>query len=95
MNDADPNQPQYMNITSLDEAMERYRRQQANEEFVKGRDNRTDISSSKILPSASIESSTSVLWQKKTIGPDAWYNDDFNYDKAVSVSYTHLRAHET
>ena len=85
LNDADPNQPQYMNITSLDETMERYRRQQANEEFVKGRDNRTDLSSSKILPSASIESSTSVLWQKKTIGPDAWYNDDFNYDKAVFV----------
>ena len=33
-------------------------------------------------------------WKKKAIGPDDWYNDDFNYDQTHSFSQDPLLNHQ-
>merc|ERR1711894_575311 len=74
-------QPEYINISALDETMEKYNRQKENDESLsRKRIGREDRDSQPRLPSTSIKGNPPG-WQKKTIGPDAWYNDDFNYDK--------------
>ena len=78
-------QPEYINISALDEAMEKHKKQKENEDSSsRKRSSREERDSQPPMPSASADGNPAG-WQKKTIGPDAWYNDDFNYDKAVFV----------
>ena len=78
-------QPEYINISALDESMEKYKKQKEKEDSSsRKRSSREDRDSQPRMPSTSADGNPPG-WQKKTIGPDAWYNDDFNYDKAVFV----------
>lgn len=57
-------QPEYINISSLEEAMGR---------------NQSDLS---VMNHPNDLVVAKREWNRKAIGPDAWYNDDFNFDKA-------------
>ena len=63
LNTSDQQQPEYINISSLEEAMGR---------------KQSDLS----VMNHPNDLVTKGEWNRKAIGPDAWYNDDFNFDKA-------------
>ena len=64
LNSTDQPQPEYINISSLEEAMGR---------------NQSDLS---VMNHPNDLVVAKREWNRKAIGPDAWYNDDFNFDKA-------------
>ena len=87
----DSQQPEYMNLSTLEATMAQHRQRQNRNvgEPVKRnttvREYTTAAKDTLLQTTTVIDQTRPPNWQKKTIGPDAWYNDDFNYDKPVFI----------
>ncbi len=67
-------QPEYINISSLEQA----RTQSTADLSVVP----PALSADENQQQSRVNPASAAEWNKRAIGPDAWYNDDFNYDKA-------------